>query len=145
MGTNCPNCNKTNKSYVMINLIYKKHKDWINISESFGANKDQAKDIVSQMYLKVYQLISKGLDISFNEGVNYYYVYKILKSAYIDWYRKSKQIEMLTFRIDRNTGNLIALNKEGNKHLSIMPKQLIAKKTIDYNSLEKRFKFILDN
>ncbi len=128
----------------MMELIYKKHQKWIEIVESFGVNNEQAKDIVSHMYLKVYQLISKGLDISFNDGVNYYYIYKILKSCYIDNYRKYKKIEMLTLRLNKN-GNVIALNKEGSKYLNVIPTQLIAKKTIDYNGLQKKFKFILDN
>ncbi len=128
----------------MMELIYKKHQKWIEIVESFGVNNEQAKDIVSHMYLKAYQLISKGLDISFNDGVNYYYIYKILKSCYIDNYRKYKKIEMLTLRLNKN-GNVIALNKEGSKYLNVIPTQLIAKKTIDYNGLQKKFKFILDN
>jgi len=34
----------------MMELIYKKHQNWIEIVESFGVNNEQAKDIVSHMY-----------------------------------------------------------------------------------------------
>jgi len=51
---------------------------------------------------------------------------------------------MLSLRLDKN-GNVIALNKEGSKYLNVIPKQLIANKTINYNSLQKKFKFILNN
>ena len=35
----------------LVELAYEKHKDWINIVKSFGANKNYAEDIVQEMYM----------------------------------------------------------------------------------------------
>ncbi len=79
----------------IIKKLHQKHQTWIEIVESFGCNPETAKDIVSEMYLKLIQKIEKGLDISFDDGVNYYYVYKTLKSLVFDLKRREKRFEIV--------------------------------------------------
>ena len=50
---------------------YKKHKQWCEIVESFGCNSDTAEDLVQEMYLKLHGLLESGLDIKYDETVNY--------------------------------------------------------------------------
>ena len=78
-------------------LISKKHKDWIYIVMSFGVKQDIAEDIVQEMYIKLQIAMERGLDISYeNNDINYYYVYKTLKTLFLDLKRKGKGIEIVS-------------------------------------------------
>ena len=71
---------------------YRKHETWVDIVESFGCNPDTAEDLVQEMYLKLHNLIESGLDIKYDETVNYYYIYKILRTLFLDLKRKEKRV-----------------------------------------------------
>ena len=82
-------------SKTLLELAYKKHKDWINITKSFGCNPSSAEDIVQEMYIQLHNDIVKGLDLSFNSDINHYYCYKVLRGIYCNIYKKeAKQIKM---------------------------------------------------
>tara|TARA_R100000329_G_scaffold58300_1_gene52658 strand:- start:26 stop:415 length:390 start_codon:yes stop_codon:yes gene_type:complete len=44
------------------------------------------------MYLKVHTLISNGTDISYGDEINHFYIYRILRSLFIDLCRKEAKI-----------------------------------------------------
>ena len=44
------------------------------------------------MYLKVHTLISNGTDISYGTEINHFYIYRILRSLFIDLCRKEAKI-----------------------------------------------------
>jgi len=44
------------------------------------------------MYLKVHTLINSGTDISYGDEINYFYIYRILRSLFIDLCRKEAKI-----------------------------------------------------
>ena len=67
----------------LVELAYDKHKDWINIVKSFGANKNYAEDIVQEMYIQLICDIQKGLDLWYNDDINTYYCYKVLRGIYL--------------------------------------------------------------
>lgn len=71
---------------------YRKHKEWCNIVESFGCNPETAKDIVGEMYVKLHNLIQNGADIKYDETLNYFYIYKMLKTLFLDLKRKEKKV-----------------------------------------------------
>ena len=79
-------------------LVAAKHKDWLEIVSSFGCNQEQAEDIVQEMYLKIMLLMErKGLDIMYNdEEINYYYIFKTLRTLFYDLKRKGKNITMVS-------------------------------------------------
>lgn len=79
----------------IIEKLHRKHQTWIEIVQSLGCNPETAKDIVSEMYLRLMEKIDKGLDIAFDDDVNYYYVYKTLKSLVFDLKRREKRIEIV--------------------------------------------------
>jgi len=88
-------------SKTLLELAYKKHKDWINITKSFGCNPSSAEDIVQEMYIQLHNDIVKGLDLSFNGDINHYYCYKVLRGIYCNIYKKeSKQIKLYLEDID---------------------------------------------
>ena len=44
------------------------------------------------MYIKVHTLISNGTDISYGDDINHFYIYRILRSLFIDLCRKEKKV-----------------------------------------------------
>ena len=72
--------------------IASKHNDWVRIVKSFGCEGDKCEDIVQEMYLKAHTLISNGTDISFGEEINHFYIYRVLRSLFIDLCRKEAKI-----------------------------------------------------
>jgi DNA-directed RNA polymerase specialized sigma24 family protein len=73
-----------------VELAYKKHKKWIAIVRSFGCEESFAEDIVQEMYIRLIEYEQEGLDIFYDQDINYYYCYKMLKGFYVDYLRKKK-------------------------------------------------------
>ena len=85
----------------ILDLLAEKHKDWISIVVSFGCNKDTAEDIVQEMYIKMHRLIYKGTNIMYNESeVNYFYVFRTLRSMFIDLTRKQGRVNLMSIDTD---------------------------------------------
>ena len=96
-----------------MNKVFDKHNSWIGIVESFGCNKETAKDIVQDMYVKVQTLINKGLDISYNDDdINYYYIFRTLQSIYYNQYNKEKKVEIISLDYCNHTKQSSILNYE---------------------------------
>ncbi len=80
----------------MIRLIERlalKNQDWINVVRSFGADKETSEDVVQEMYIKLNDWELKGnKSILYNSHeVNYYFVFKVLRTLFLDHKRKSKR------------------------------------------------------
>jgi DNA-directed RNA polymerase specialized sigma24 family protein len=128
----------------MIEQIYRDRKKWLRIAMSFGLNKQDAEDVLSHMYLKIYQKLKKGYDISYEDGYNHMYVYKVIKSKYIDLYRKKQRIKtMLSMRFD-NDGDVVFLHSDGQRHMKTKPKKIRAEKNLDYDLFSNEYKKILN-
>ena len=76
----------------LVELAYDKHKDWINIVKSFGANKNYAEDIVQEMYIQLICDVQKGLDLYYNGDCNTYYIYKVLRGIYLNTHKKEARM-----------------------------------------------------
>ena len=72
--------------------IASRHNDWVRIVKSFGCEGDKCEDIVQEMYLKAHTLISNGTDISYGDEINHFYIYRVLRSLFIDLCRKEAKI-----------------------------------------------------
>ena len=72
--------------------IAEKHNDWLRIVKSFGCDGDKCEDIVQEMYLKAHTLINSGTDISYGDDINHFYIYRILRSLFIDLCRKEAKV-----------------------------------------------------
>jgi hypothetical protein len=114
--------------------IFNKHKDWLRYAIHLGANKTDAKDIVSEMYFKIINKLNNGLNIDYGDSFNHLYIIMTLKGLFIDKKRKNKK-EMLTLRMDNN-GDVVVLNKAGRK-ISAIPKKLKAPQRYDFYKLHK--------
>jgi len=75
-----------------IKKLYAKHNTWVDIVSSFGCNRVTSEDLVSEMYIKMQIKLEKGLDISYEDEINYYYVFKTLRTLFLDLKRKEKNI-----------------------------------------------------
>jgi DNA-directed RNA polymerase specialized sigma24 family protein len=71
-----------------LKLAFKKHHQWLGIVQSFGCNLWTAEDIVGEMYIKLDRVIKQGKDITKDGDINYFYVFKILTSIFLDLKRK---------------------------------------------------------
>jgi len=79
----------------LVEIAFLKHKDWINIVKSFGCNPSLAEDVVQEMYIQIHLDIHKGLDISYNDDINHYYCYKVLRGIYLNIHKKeAKKIKI---------------------------------------------------
>ena len=72
--------------------IAEKHDDWHRIVISFGCKESIAEDIVQEMYIRIHTYITRGVDISYDDDVNHMYIYRTLRSLYIELHRKEKNI-----------------------------------------------------
>ncbi len=76
-------------------LIFKKHKTWVDIVMTFGCNKRTAEDITQEMYIKIQLKLESGLDIMYEDDINYYYIFKTLRTLFLDLKRKGKNINIV--------------------------------------------------
>ena len=75
----------------MFEKIYADHAKWINTTLKFGCTKEEAEDIVGNMYVIIGTMLNKGLDISYGSDVNYYYIYLTLKTSFLQMYNRKKK------------------------------------------------------
>jgi DNA-directed RNA polymerase specialized sigma24 family protein len=73
---------------MILELAFKRHKNWIEIVESFGCNRDTAEDLVQEMYIKLDRIASSGADLMYKDDINYFYVFKMLSTMFLDLKRK---------------------------------------------------------
>ena len=74
-------------------MLVDKRKKWFNILLHFGCHPDDCDDIIQDMYLKVFNKLNEGANIKYkDDSINYYYIFKILRSLFIDSKRKNKNI-----------------------------------------------------
>jgi hypothetical protein len=50
-----------------MNLLYKKRRKWRNILIHFGCDQIIVDDLISDMYLKVFEKMTKGTNIMYNK------------------------------------------------------------------------------
>lgn len=85
------------RSLTTLELVAKKHNDWVDIVKTFGCTKEVAEDLVQEMYIKISYQIRKGLNVIYEDTgeVNYYYIFRTLNSVFIDLKRKGKNIKLV--------------------------------------------------
>lgn len=80
---------------MILELLSKRHNEWLRMAMSFGADKDTAEDLVQDMYLRMYKYVDNPERIMYNEDeVNTYFVFVVLRNLYITS-QKSMSFERL--------------------------------------------------
>jgi hypothetical protein len=82
----------------MLEKIYESHNKWINTTLKFGCTRDEAEDIVGNMYVIIGGMLNRGLDIAYGDDVNYYYIYLTLKTSFLQM--KNRQTKEKKVSID---------------------------------------------
>ena len=72
----------------LVELAYEKKQTFINIVKSFGCNSSYAEDIVQELFIQIYLDEKKGLDLWYNDDINTYYCYKVLRGIYLNTHKK---------------------------------------------------------
>jgi len=100
----------------MLKKVYQDHNKWINTVLNFGCTKTEAEDIVGDMYVIIGTMLNKGLNISYGSEVNYFYIYRTLKTTFFKMYNKKKKENKTSIDlvVNLSTGEYIDYN-EANK------------------------------
>ena len=72
----------------MVEHTYRKHNTWLNqVAYNFTGNKNDAEELVQDLYLRLMEMkdINK---IMYNNDVNLFYLYKMVKSIYLNGLKK---------------------------------------------------------
>jgi len=73
-----------------LELLAKRHQDWMNMAISFGLSKEDAEDLVQDMYIKMYKFAAAEKMKYSDNDVNTFYVYVTLRNLFYD--QKKKQV-----------------------------------------------------
>ena len=97
----------------MLEKVYQDHNKWINTTINFGCTKTEAEDIVGDMYVIIGSMLNKGLDISYGSEVNYFYIYRTLKTSFLKMYNKKKKENKTSIDlvVNLSTGEYIDYNE----------------------------------
>ena len=74
----------------LVEHTYRKHNTWLlQVSYNFTNNKDKSQELVQDLYLKLmeYKDVTK---IMFKDDVNLFYLYKMLRSIYLNGLKRLK-------------------------------------------------------
>ena len=91
----------------MLEKVFKDHDKWLATVRKMGASKHDAEDIVGDMYVKIGTMLNKGLDISYNGEVNYFYIYKALRTIFLDHVKKKSKTVILDDTLELESGEQI--------------------------------------
>ena len=75
----------------MIESIYKRHNDWLmQVAVNFTNSKVDAEELVQDLYVSLLEM--KNINkIKYGDTVNLFYLYKMIKSRYLNNLKKAKQ------------------------------------------------------
>ncbi len=73
----------------MLEILTKKHSEWMSMAMSICRDKNLAKDLVQDMYLRLNRYIDNPERIMKNDEVNSFFVYITLRNLFYD-YKKDK-------------------------------------------------------
>ena len=81
-------------------ILTSKHNKWISYCRSWGCNPDTSEDLVQEMYLKLLVLIQNGIDIAYKDDINDFYIYKVLRTMFLDLCRKEQRTQVVDITDD---------------------------------------------
>jgi DNA-directed RNA polymerase specialized sigma24 family protein len=108
----------------LVEHTYKKHNNWLSqVAYNFTNNKDNAEELVQELYLKLMELkdVSK---IMYNNDVNLFYLYKMLRSIHLNGIKKvvnvlpidddllNKSAEEYSYEADSDFERMLSLTHE---------------------------------
>ena len=64
----------------MLNELVKYHKDWLNIAYTYLNNRQDAEDIVQDMYIRIHDYGIELDRVRYKNGVNKYFFYQVIRN-----------------------------------------------------------------
>ena len=108
---------------MILNKIYKYNNEWVSIAMTFLKNKEDAEDLIQDVYIKIHNKIQKGQiipsKILYKNDINKYYIRRVISTTCIDFIRKKKpytDIEQINIQthddlsVKENADNIIFEN-----------------------------------
>tara|TARA_R100001244_G_scaffold3474_2_gene4807 strand:- start:30 stop:539 length:510 start_codon:yes stop_codon:yes gene_type:complete len=90
------------KEKSQLEKVFDGHGKWLKTVMNFGGTKEDAEDIVGEMYVTIGKMLRKGLDISYKDEINYYYIYVALKSRFINMVNKRNKMNNVSIEDSYN-------------------------------------------
>ena len=90
---------KTNNAE-LVQVVYREHHKWLmQVAFNFTQDREAAEDLTQELYL--YLLDMQDINkIRYNGTVNLFYLYKALKSKFLNGIKQSKKIQVLSIEED---------------------------------------------
>lgn len=67
----------------ILDILAKRHNEWLNMAKSFKLNNSDANELVQEMYLRMYDYTKDVKRIMYNETeINTFYIYITLRNLY---------------------------------------------------------------
>ena len=92
---------KTNNNNAeLVQVVYREHHKWLmQVAINFTQDKEAAEDLTQELYL--YLLDMQDINkIRYNGTVNLFYLYKTLKSKFLNNIKQSKKIQVMSIEED---------------------------------------------
>ena len=75
----------------MLEKLAVHHELWIKMLINLGCEKETAKDLVQDMYIRLHDLVKDPQRIMYGDDVNRYYVWTTLRNMYYSYLRKNNK------------------------------------------------------
>tara|TARA_R100000773_G_scaffold30361_1_gene25975 strand:+ start:1963 stop:2478 length:516 start_codon:yes stop_codon:yes gene_type:complete len=82
----------------LLEKLSKRDKDWMRMAQSFGLDKETSRDLVQEMYLKLYDKTTYDKIKYGDDDVNTFYVYVTLRNLFYD--RKRSKVSLVELKED---------------------------------------------
>jgi RNA polymerase sigma factor (sigma-70 family) len=84
----------------MLEKIYKYHNEWILIALSFVNNKEDAEDLVQEMYIRLNHYEVKIDDIRYKDSVNKLFIYTVIRNMALRFLKNKKRIDFTELTLE---------------------------------------------
>jgi len=82
-----------------VSALYKRHHAWcMQVAFNLTSNKDSAQDLVQDMYAKLLEMKDLHKIIYDNTDLNLFYIYKILKSSFLNNIKAAQKLNKVALR-----------------------------------------------
>lgn len=86
---------------MILEILAKRHREWIRMAKSFGADRDLAKDLVQDMYLRMHRYVPDPERVMYNdEEVNTYFVFVVLRNLFITSQKSAHTLQLGEMDVD---------------------------------------------
>ena len=96
----------------MLTKIVKYHKDWIKIAISLLRSKEEAEDLIQEMYIRLHNYNIKIDDIKYKQEVNRYFIYTVIRNLALQKIRKRHFVDNIDDLVIPEENNEYLINNQ---------------------------------